>query len=234
MPRRFALGNAQDLVQAERDVRARIGDSELDFAAMAAVSNIYRAANAIRNHMEQQVLAEEDLSWAAFTVLFVLWIWGDQQTRHLAAEAGVTKGTLTGVLKTLEKRGLARRRGHDADGRLVLVSLEPKGQEVIERLFPAFNRGEAQVSARPHRRREGPARLAAPHDHPDRGGRGLGSGLSRTLITDPPGSAPRRPRPTPGRCRGRRAGAGGRPGPRRGGPARDGPSPATRASARSG
>jgi DNA-binding MarR family transcriptional regulator len=28
----------------------------------------------------------------------------------------------------------------------VLVSLEPKGQEVIERLFPAFNRGEAQVS----------------------------------------------------------------------------------------
>jgi DNA-binding MarR family transcriptional regulator len=58
----------------------------------------------------------------------------------------VTKGTLTGVLKTLEKRGLARRRGHDADGRLVLVSLEAKGQEVIERLFPAFNRGEAQVS----------------------------------------------------------------------------------------
>lgn len=147
MPRRLALGNAQDLVQAERDIRARIGDSELDFAAMAAVSNIYRAANAIRNHMEQQVLADEDLSWAAFTVLFVLWIWGDQQTRHLAAEAGVTKGTLTGVLKTLEKRGLARRRGHDADGRLVLVSLEPKGQDVIERLFPAFNRGEARVSA---------------------------------------------------------------------------------------
>src|SRR5919201_530544 len=70
MPRRFAIGNAQDLVQAERDIRARIGDSELDFAAMAAVSNIYRAANAIRNHMEQKVLAGEDLSWAAFTVLF--------------------------------------------------------------------------------------------------------------------------------------------------------------------
>jgi MarR family transcriptional regulator, organic hydroperoxide resistance regulator len=93
------------------------------------------------------VLADEDLSWAAFTVLFVLWIWGDQQTRHLAAEAGVTKGTLTGVLKTLEKRGLARRRGHDSDGRLVLVSLEPKGLDVIERLFPAFNQGEALVSA---------------------------------------------------------------------------------------
>jgi DNA-binding MarR family transcriptional regulator len=147
VPRRFATGNAQDLVQAEREIRARIGDSELDFAAMAAVSSIYRAANTIRNHMEQQVLAEEDLSWAAFTVLSVLWIWGDQQTRHLAAEAGVTKGTLTGVLKTLEKRGLARRRGHEEDGRLVLVSLEPTGKDVIERLFPDFNRGEALVSA---------------------------------------------------------------------------------------
>jgi len=114
---------------------------------MAAVSNIYRAANVIRNHMERKVLADEDLSWAAFTVLFVLWIWGDQQTRHLAEEAGVTKGTLTGVLKTLEKRRLTRRRAHQGDGRLVLVSLEPKGLAVIERLFPAFNMSETQVSA---------------------------------------------------------------------------------------
>src|ERR1700756_5808361 len=139
MPRRLAASNASDLMQAERDIRGRIGDQHLDFAAMAAVSNIYRAANVIRNHMERKVLADEDLSWAAFTVLFVLWIWGDQQTRHLAAEAGVTKGTLTGVLKTLEKRGLARRRGHDEDGRLVLVALEPKGQEGIGGLFPRVN-----------------------------------------------------------------------------------------------
>jgi MarR family transcriptional regulator, organic hydroperoxide resistance regulator len=147
MPRRLAAGSAQDLVQAERDIRGRIGDQHLDFAAMAAVSNIYRAANVIRNHMERKILADEDLSWAAFTVLFVLWIWGDQQTRHLAAEAGVTKGTLTGVLKTLEKRGLVQRQTHESDGRLVLVSLEPKGRGVIERLFPAFNMGEAFVSA---------------------------------------------------------------------------------------
>ena len=147
MPTRLATGSARDLVQAERDIRQRIGDQHLDFAAMAAVSNIYRAANVVRNHMERTVLADEDLSWAAFTVLFVLWIWGEQQTRHLAVEAGVTKGTLTGVLKTLEKRGLTKRQAHDEDGRLVLVSLEPKGEAVIERLFPAFNAGETQVSA---------------------------------------------------------------------------------------
>jgi DNA-binding MarR family transcriptional regulator len=147
MSRRLAADSASDLVRAELDIRGRIGDHPLDFAAMAAVSNIYRAANVIRNHLERKVLAGEDLSWAAFTVLFVLWIWGDQETRHLAAEAGVTKGTLTGVLKTLEKSGLAKRRGHDADGRLVLVGLEPKGLAVIERLFPAFNMGEPWSAA---------------------------------------------------------------------------------------
>ena len=147
MPGRLTARNAADLVQAERDIRSRIGAQHLDFAAMAAVSNIYRAANIICNYMEREVLAEEDLSWAAFTVLFVLWIWGEQQTRHLAAEAGVTKGTLTGVLNTLEKRRLIRRRAHAEDGRLVLVSLEPKGQAVVEQMFPAFNMGETFVSA---------------------------------------------------------------------------------------
>ena len=62
MPRRLAAGTARDLVRAERDIRGRIGDQPLDFAAMAAVSNIYRAANVIRNHMERKVLADEDLS----------------------------------------------------------------------------------------------------------------------------------------------------------------------------
>jgi len=147
MPRRLTTGNVQELVQAERDIRARIGGQHLDIAALAAVSSVCRAANAIRHYMERNVLAVEDLSWAAFTILLVLWVWGDQQTRHLAAEAGVTKGTLTGVLKTMEKRGLVRRRAHDEDGRLVLVSLEPTGRDVIERLFPAASAGQERAVA---------------------------------------------------------------------------------------
>src|SRR5262249_58957380 len=99
MPRRLAAGSAQDLVQAERDIRSRIGDQNLDFAAMPAVSNIYRAANVIRNHLERKVLSGPDLSWAAFTVLCVLWIWRQHQTLDLAAQAGVPKGTPTGVLQ---------------------------------------------------------------------------------------------------------------------------------------
>ena len=63
----------------------------------------------MRNHMERTLLADYDLSWVAFTVLWVLWIWGNQETGHVAAEAGITKGTLTGVMKTLQARKLIRR-----------------------------------------------------------------------------------------------------------------------------
>ncbi|MDA8039010.1 MAG: MarR family winged helix-turn-helix transcriptional regulator [Actinomycetota bacterium] len=142
MPGRLHSGNPEELVQAERDVRARIAGQPYDYDASAVISNIYRAANVVRYHMEQKVLADYDLSWGAFTVLFVLWIWGDQETRNLAVEAGVTKGTLTGVLKTLEARGLVLRRPHDRDGRLVVVCLLPAGHKAMEELFPRFNENE--------------------------------------------------------------------------------------------
>ena len=81
---------------------------------MSAISNIYRTGSAVRNHMERSLLTDYDLSWVAFTVLWVLWIWGAQETGHVAAEAGITKGTLTGVMKTLQSRKLIKRIPHRA------------------------------------------------------------------------------------------------------------------------
>jgi DNA-binding MarR family transcriptional regulator len=109
---------------------------------MSAVSNIYRTGSAIRNHMERELLAQYDLSWVAFTVLWVLWIWGNQETGHVAAEAGITKGTLTGVMKTLQARKLIRRIPHRDDRRRVSIGLSKAGERLIERVFPEFNRHE--------------------------------------------------------------------------------------------
>ena len=147
MTSRFVSEDPDELVQAERDVRARIGDQPFDFEAMAAISNIYRAANVVRNHMEQKVLADYDLSWGAFTVMFVLWIWGEQETRHLAAEAGVTKGPRSGVRQTLDARVFVRRHRLAGDGRLVGVRLEPAGTKAITELFPRFNQNEVFASS---------------------------------------------------------------------------------------
>jgi MarR family transcriptional regulator, organic hydroperoxide resistance regulator len=142
MSRRIASSEATVVSQAEKDIRSRLDDHELDFTAMSAVSNIYRTGSAIRNHMERELLAQYDLSWVAFTVLWVLWIWGNQETGHVAAEAGITKGTLTGVMKTLQGRKLIRRIPHRDDRRRVSIGLSKAGERLIERVFPEFNRHE--------------------------------------------------------------------------------------------
>ena len=123
------------LAETESAVAERLRGLSVDVAAMAAVSNIYRAAGAVRNNFERTVLQPYDLTWTAWVVLWVVWIWQEIETRHVAAEAGISKGTLTGVAATLQRRGLLARRVHPADGRRVSADpdrpgLGPDGQAV--------------------------------------------------------------------------------------------------------
>lgn len=147
MPPAFSSSDDDDLIQAERDVQSRIGDLSIDFDSLAAVSNIFRAANAVRYHMERTVLAEHDLSFTAFTTLWVLWVWGPREARHLATDAGISKGTLTGVVTTLAKRGLVTRQVQTGDRRLVRIETTRTGARIMEKLFPAFNHEEGRVTA---------------------------------------------------------------------------------------
>jgi len=133
------------LSATEAAVSKRLASMTLDMPAMAAVSNVYRAAGAIRNHFEHTVLAPYNLTWTGWVVLWVVWIWEEIETRHVAAEAGISKGTLTGVAGTLEKRGLLERRAHPDDARRVLLSLTPSGLQLMAELFPVFNKQEALV-----------------------------------------------------------------------------------------
>jgi len=133
------------LSATEAAVSERLASMTLDMPAMAAVSNVYRAAGAIRNHFEHTVLAPYNLTWTGWVVLWVVWIWEEIETRHVAAEAGISKGTLTGVAGTLEKRGLLERRAHPDDARRVLLSLTPSGLQLMAELFPVFNKQEALV-----------------------------------------------------------------------------------------
>lgn len=135
------------LEATEQAVAERLSGLSIDMSAMAVISNVYRAANAVRNHVERTVLAPHDLTWTGWVVLWVVWIWQDIEARHVAAEAGISKGTLTGVAGTLERRGLLRRRTHPDDARRVLLSLTPGGRRLMATLFPRFNEQEAHVVA---------------------------------------------------------------------------------------
>ena len=140
------MAGPHTLTETERQVADRLGDLTLDFEAMAVVSNLFRAANAVRNHLERTVLAPADLTWTAFVVMWVVWIWDRVETRTIAAEGGFSKATLSGVLTTLEGRGLVERSRSEVDGRLVDVSLTPAGEKLMRALFPKFNAEERAIT----------------------------------------------------------------------------------------
>jgi len=135
------------LLDAERDVQKRLGDKQFDFQSLDAIANIYRAAAAVRRRAEGEVLAPYGLSFGAFTILWVLWIWDDMETAQLAQECNLAKGTLTGMLNTLEKRELVTRQRLESDMRRMLVSLTPEGTKTISEVFPKFNAFEGEMSA---------------------------------------------------------------------------------------
>ena len=76
----------------------------------------------------------------------MLWVWGEMETAQLATECDLAKGTLTGMLTTLEKRELVERTRSETDGRRVLVSATEAGTSMIDELFPRFNALEVDLT----------------------------------------------------------------------------------------
>jgi MarR family transcriptional regulator, organic hydroperoxide resistance regulator len=138
---------SDDALPAERKVLERLGHLPLDFRAMGVVSNLFRASTAIRRHMEATILAPDKLSWTSFVALWVLWVWGEMESRDLAAAVGISRPTSTGIVTTLERRGWAERRRSADDGRMVRVALTAEGEHKIAELFPRFNAEEREVTA---------------------------------------------------------------------------------------
>ena len=139
------MTDRRTLAETELAMSHHIGRLALDFPAANAVSSLYRAANAVRNHLTSTVLREHDLTWTGFVVLWVVWIWDGMETRYAAQSAGVSKATLTGVVRTLESRGLITRESDTRDRRLVHLRLTAAGAALMTKLYPAFNAVESEV-----------------------------------------------------------------------------------------
>ena len=65
--------------ESEIALRESLGELSLDYDAMRAISNIYLAANAVRNRVEAAVLREVELTWTGFVVLWVTWVWQEME-----------------------------------------------------------------------------------------------------------------------------------------------------------
>ena len=150
------------LAETERAMSLHLQSLPLNFEASAAVSSLYRAANAVRVHLTNTVLRQHGLTWTGFVVLWVVWIWDGMETRRAAESAAISKATLTGVVKTLEARGLLTRRVSGTDRRLVILELSDAGTELMTTLYPGLQRRRGRgrrlpVGPEPHRDDRQPA-----------------------------------------------------------------------------
>ena len=102
----------------------------------------------LREHydFETPLLTRHGLSFTGFTVLWVLWVWGRRESHQLAEESAVSKSTLTGIIKTLHGLKLVERNNHPTDGRRLVITPTRKAVQLMEDLFPKFNKLEKEVT----------------------------------------------------------------------------------------
>jgi MarR family 2-MHQ and catechol resistance regulon transcriptional repressor len=136
------------LADFETAARARLGSiaEELDLESFQAVWLLHESAAATRRHLEERALAPHGLSWTQFEVLWQLWLFGAQDHAEIVADVGVSKASVTAITADLSARGLVARTPSQRDRRRVSYALTRKGIGLMRRLFPPFNRAEAEVS----------------------------------------------------------------------------------------
>jgi DNA-binding MarR family transcriptional regulator len=112
---------------------------DLDTTAMAVFGRIFRLARIAGDEVER-AYAEFGIGRAEFDVLATLRRAGEPfelSPGALAASMMLSTGGTTARLDRLEKAGLAERRPSPTDRRGVLVTLSPKGKDVIDRALGA-------------------------------------------------------------------------------------------------
>jgi MarR family transcriptional regulator, organic hydroperoxide resistance regulator len=144
-PLRKRVGGVCTQVTGQRTIAETARDTVLDLPAMEAVAAVHRASGVLRSRAERQVLGPHRLTWTTWVVLQIVSVWKEIETRHVASEAGISKSTLTGVVATLDRRGLIRRRVHPSDARRVLLTPTEAGAELVSHLLPRINAEETAM-----------------------------------------------------------------------------------------
>lgn len=137
----------EEMIEAEVDILERVSGLPIDIVALSAASNLWRTSQLFRQKMERDVLANYQLSWASFSSLFIVWIWGPIEMGAIAESQSVGRSTITSSITLLEKKGYCLREHQGEDRRTVYVRLTPSGQALIEEVFPIFNRHEKEFTA---------------------------------------------------------------------------------------
>ena len=76
----------------------------------------------------QPILEKYELTYTQYIVLMALWEYGKQSVKELGNRLYLDSGTLTPLLKKLEKRNFLKRVKSDKDERIVFIELTEEGK----------------------------------------------------------------------------------------------------------
>lgn len=100
-------------------------DNEVGFALYACSKGLIRKYN--------PVLERLGLTYTSYLVMLALWEQDGVSVSELGKKLYLDSGTLTPLLKKMEKQGLVLRRRDESDERVVLIALTQKGRELKAR-----------------------------------------------------------------------------------------------------
>ena len=93
---------------------------------------LYAAARRVVS-MYTPYLKPLGLTYTQYITFMVLWEKGEMGVRELGEHLFLDSGTLTPVLKALEKKGIVNRRRSDKDERSTIISLTDDGRAIKEK-----------------------------------------------------------------------------------------------------
>ena len=93
---------------------------------------LYAAAKGVVS-LYRPMLDEVGLTYTQYITMMVLWEEGETDSKELGKRLYLDSGTLTPVLKSLEKKGFINRHRSGADERRLIVSVTDEGYELREK-----------------------------------------------------------------------------------------------------
>jgi DNA-binding MarR family transcriptional regulator len=107
-----------------------------------SVAEVFQLVDTVSRKLrryQRRTINEADLTPAQYSVLTLLWERDGRQFVELASACCCSPSTVTGIVDTLENKGLVRREPHPEDRRSVLVFLTTRGK-ALEGATPGLGR----------------------------------------------------------------------------------------------
>ena len=153
----LAVGGGSCLSQGDPDHSLAQGDPGLSFSeghpdapgptSADCVQSLQRIEGLLAGRMNN-LFRPYGLSTATFNVILVLSrAGGSLSPCDIGEQLSVTRGTVTGLLDSLERQRLVRRTPHPKDRRMLLIELTDEGRNILDRLMPEHVQGMCELLA---------------------------------------------------------------------------------------